>query len=92
MEEEKKQLRSDRSFESVGSKEDDEPHYNYESDGEPPTDQVGYFLQIVKKRLVTKRIITPGQNLGKPGRPYIVKVSLKGYFASKTEISGTKEE
>jgi hypothetical protein len=28
----------DRSFESLESKEDDEKHYNDESDGEPPTD------------------------------------------------------
>jgi hypothetical protein len=60
MEEECKLNTHDRSFESVGTKDDDEPHYNYESDGEPPTDQVGDFLQIVKKRQVTKRIITPG--------------------------------
>lgn len=75
----------ERSFDSVGSKEDNDPHYNFESDGEPPTDQEGDFLQIIKKRQVTKRIITPGQNLGKPGRPYIVKVSIKGYFASRDE-------
>ncbi len=50
----------DRSFESVGSNVNDDPHYNFESDGEPPTDQPGDFLQIVKKRQVTKRIITPG--------------------------------
>ena len=87
MEEECKLVTHDRSFESVGSKDDDEPHYNYESDGEPPTDQVGDFLQIVKKRKVTKRIITPGQNLGKPGKPYIVKISLKGYFAGKDDTS-----
>ena len=60
MEEDKNQLCNDRSFESVGSKEDDEPHYNYESDGEPPTDQAGDFLQIVKKLQVTKRIIMAG--------------------------------
>jgi len=34
---------------------------------------------------VTKRIIEPGQNLGKPGRPFTVIVTLKGYFAAKEE-------
>ena len=28
----------ERSFESVDSNEKDDPHYNFESDGEPPTD------------------------------------------------------
>jgi len=50
----------ERSFESVDSKEKDDPHYNFESDGEPPTDLEGDFLQIIKKRQVTKRIISPG--------------------------------
>jgi hypothetical protein len=30
--------------------------------------------------------------LGKPGRPYIVKVSLLGYFAPEVELSGAPEE
>ena len=50
----------ERSFESVDSNEKDDPHYNFESDGEPPTDQEGDFIQIIKKRQVTKRIISPG--------------------------------
>ena len=28
-----------------------------------------------------KEILECGENLGKPGRPYIVTVSVKGYFA-----------
>jgi len=27
-----------KSYESLGSNEEDKPHFNYESDGEPPTD------------------------------------------------------
>ena len=70
----------DRSFDSKDSKDED-PHYADESDGEPPSDQPGDLLTIIKKRQVTKRIITPGQNLGKPGRPFTVFVTIKGYFA-----------
>ena len=57
-------------------------HYNYDSDGEPPTDQVGDSVTIIKKRQVTKRIIVPGKNLGKPGKPFIVKAIIKGYLAA----------
>jgi hypothetical protein len=31
---------------------------------------------------VTKRILVPGKDLGKPGQPFTVKISLKGYFAA----------
>lgn len=76
-----------KSYESMGSNEEEEPHYNFDSDGEPPTDQVGDKLTVVKRQQVTKTIIVPGDNsMGKPGKPYIVKVNLIGYFApSKVE-------
>jgi hypothetical protein len=34
----------------LGSQEAEEPHYNFDSDGEPPTDYVGDSLTIIKKR------------------------------------------
>ncbi len=43
-------MQLERSFESADSDEKDDPHYNFESDGEPPTDQAGDLLQVVKKR------------------------------------------
>jgi len=39
-----------KSYESMASNEVEAPHYNYDSDGEPPTDQVGDQLTIIKKR------------------------------------------
>jgi hypothetical protein len=39
----------DRSFDSKDSKEED-PHYADESDGEPPSDQPGDLLTVIKKR------------------------------------------
>lgn len=78
----KKVVDMDKSYESMGSNEDEQPHYNYDSDGEPPTDQVGDKLTIIKRQQVTKTILEVGQNhVGKPGKPYIVTVSLLGYFA-----------
>ena len=38
-----------KSYESMGSNEAETPHYNFDSDGEPPTDQVGDKLSIVKR-------------------------------------------
>jgi hypothetical protein len=70
-----------KSYESLGSKDEEPVHYNYDSDGEPPSDQPGDQLTVIPKRQVTKRIIEPGQNLGKPGKPYIVSITIKGYFA-----------
>ena len=40
---------------------------------------------IVKKKQVTKRIVEPGQNLGKPGKPFVVKVAIRGYFAAQAD-------
>ena len=74
-----------KSYESLGSNEEESPHYNYDSDGEPPTDQVGDKLTIIKRQQVTKTILEVGANdVGKPGKPYIVTVSLLGYFAAET--------
>ena len=75
----------DRSFDSLESNEKEANHYNDESDNEPPTDQIGDLITIIKKRQVTKRILYPGNNLGKPGRPFTVIISLKAYFASKSD-------
>lgn len=71
----------DKSYESMGSEEVEEPHYNIESDGEPPQDEVGDTLTVIHKRQVVKSILEVGENLGKPGRPFIVTVQMKGYFA-----------
>jgi len=38
-----------KSYESMGSNEEEKPHFNYDSDGEPPEDQVGDKLTIIKK-------------------------------------------
>ena len=40
----------DKSYESMGSDEVEEPHYNIESDGEPPQDEVGDTLTVIHKR------------------------------------------
>ena len=77
---------ANKSYESMGSQEDDDPHYNYDSDGEPPTDQVGDKLTVIPKGQCTKTILEVGESgTGKPGRPYIVQVNILGYFAIKTE-------
>lgn len=82
-----------KSYESMGSNEQEQPHYNFDSDGEPPTDQVGDKLTVVKRQQVTKTILVPGDNsLGKPGKPYIVKVSLLGYFAPKEAVKDPENE
>lgn len=71
-----------KSYESMGSNEAEAPHYNFDSDGEPPTDEIGDKLTVVKRQQVTKTIVNPGDNSsGKPGKPYIVQVNLMGYFA-----------
>ena len=75
----------------MGSNEEDKPHYNYDSDGEPPVDQVGDKLTVVKKQQVVKTILEVGENnCGKPGRPYIVKVTLKAYFAKEESFQANE--
>jgi hypothetical protein len=82
-----------KSYESLASNDQDEVHFNYDSDGEPPTDHVGDRLTIIKKQQVVKTILEVGDGgLGKPGRPYIVKVNLLGYFAPKRELLTPPEE
>jgi hypothetical protein len=79
----------------MGSNEAETPHYNFDSDGEPPTDQVGDKLSIVKRQQVTKTILEVGANdgQGKPGKPYIVTVGLLGYFAKKDQpVEGQNQE
>lgn len=80
----------DKSYESMGSQEVEEPHYNFDSDGEPPQDEVGDKLTIIHKRQVVKEILEVGQDLGKPGRPFIVTVSLEGYFAKEESAEERK--
>lgn len=65
----------------MGSQEVEDPHYNFDSDGEPPTDEVGDKLTVIHKRQVVKEILECGQDLGKPGRPFVVTVTMKAYFA-----------
>ena len=76
----------DKSYESMRSEEEEKPHYNFESDNEPPHDEIGDKLTIIKKLQVTKEILETGDGLGKPGRPYIVNISYKGYFKEKDEV------
>ena len=77
----------------MGEEENEEPHYNYDSDGEPPTDQVGDRLTIIKKQQVVKTILEVGNpGVGKPGRPYIVKVNLRGFFAPEKKNKVTDAE
>lgn len=70
-----------KSYDSMPSDEKEEPHYNIESDGEPPTDEPGDKVTIITKRQVVKEIMRVGADLGKPGRPFICTVSVLGYFA-----------
>ena len=75
----------------MGAGEEEKPHYNYDSDGEPPQDLVGDKLTIIKKQQVIKTIMEVGEmGTGKPGRPYIVKIQLIGYFAKQDEIEEAK--
>jgi len=89
----------DKSYDSMGSQEVEEPHYNIDSDGEPPQDEVGDKLTVIHKRQVVKEILEVGENLGKPGRPYIVTVQMKGYLAKpetkeqrKAKLQAIKEK
>ena len=50
----------DKSYDSMASQEVEEPHYNFDSDGEPPQDEVGDKLTIVHKRQVVKEILEIG--------------------------------
>lgn len=65
----------------MASDEKEDPHFNYDSDGEPPTDHPGDNLTIIQPRKVTKTIIETGEGLGKPGRPFIVLIEIEGFFA-----------
>lgn len=47
----------DQSYESMGSEEKDAIHYEIESDNEPPKDEVGDVITVVKKGQVTKQIL-----------------------------------
>ena len=88
-----------KSYDSMGSQEVEEPHYNFDSDGEPPTDDIGDKLTVIHKRQVVKEILEIGANLGKPGRPFICTVQIQGYFAKpesaevrKAKIQAIKEK
>lgn len=50
----------DKSYDSMASDEKDEVHYEIESDNEPPHDEVGDVLTVVKKGQVTKTILEVG--------------------------------
>ena len=75
----------DKSYDSLRSDEKEDPHYNFDSDNEPPTDEPGDNLTIIANRKVTKTIISTGEGLGKPGRPFIVLVDIEGFFAKPEE-------
>ena len=52
--------------------EEKEPlEYNIDSDGEPPTDEIGDIKRVVSNQ-VFKEIVKVGDGLSKPGKPYIV--------------------
>lgn len=55
------------------------PDFNIDSDGEPPEDDIGDVMNVVKKQ-VTKEIMTVGEGMEKPGKPYIVRCLVKAYF------------
>ncbi|TNV85630.1 hypothetical protein FGO68_gene3643 [Halteria grandinella] len=65
----------------MGSKEEDALHYEIDSDNEPPHDEVGDMITVVKKGQVTKEILETGQGLGKPGRPYEVLIDYTAKFS-----------
>ncbi len=47
----------DKSYDSMGSQDKDPLHYEIDSDNEPPKDEVGDMLTVVKKGQVTKEIL-----------------------------------
>jgi hypothetical protein len=47
----------DKSYDSMGSNEQDPIHYEIDSDNEPPKDEVGDMITVVKKGQVTKEIL-----------------------------------
>ena len=47
----------DQSYDSMESNEKDPVHYEIDSDNEPPHDEVGDLLTVVKKGQVTKTIL-----------------------------------
>ena len=56
----KKKVDLNKSYESLGENEVEDPHYNYDSDNEPPTDEVGDEVTIIPKRQVVKTILETG--------------------------------
>ena len=81
----------EKSYESMRSDEKDPLHYKIESDNEPPQDQVGDKLTVIKKGQCIKEILEVGEGLGKPGRPYLVTVTYVGSFHDK-EVFDRQEE
>lgn len=56
---------------------------------------MGDKITIIRKRQVIKEILEVGENLGKPGRPFIVTITLEGYLAKPKDdepYSGAKVE
>ena len=51
---------ANKSYESMGSAEDDDKHFDFDSDCEPPTDQVGDRLTVIKKGQCIKTIMDIG--------------------------------
>lgn len=47
----------DKSYDSMGSEEKDALHYEFESDNEPPKDEPGDIITVIKKGQVTKEIL-----------------------------------
>jgi hypothetical protein len=47
----------DKSYDSMGSQDKDPLHYEIDSDNEPPKDEIGDMLTVVKKGQVTKEIL-----------------------------------
>lgn len=51
---------ANKSYESFNSAEEDENHFDIDSDCEPPTDQVGDRLAVIKKGQCVKTIMECG--------------------------------
>ena len=47
----------DKSYDSMASEEADPIHYEIDSDNEPPKDEIGDIITVVKKGQVTKEIL-----------------------------------
>ena len=72
----------------MGSQEVEEPHYNFDSDGEPPQDEVGDKLTVIHKRQVVKEIMEmarPNQNRS-PNNEYVYNKKDRAFLKLKKSV------